>query len=1411
MASRPSNPIVDALMGRRRGWWDGHDRAQNTPLTQAIIRATRPAPPARGRMQPHTTTDAHGDTYVAYEDGSKAFLYNNANDLQGAKQLLAQPIAGLISSTVANSAESSDDVAAQLRAQGVPESTVRAALAARSAVPLGGGYTPAIVNSLPATFGVVSELVNPGSVAPDSFVARQMQAAGRAIDRTNSVLGIRNPQNPLELSANVLGSLLVPGKIPGSVNAATRAGRVGQRVVRGAAELALPLRQTSMAAALGIAVPANTAIMELIESNPQLDNPEYNSFGDSSRARARNEPQPAPHDEDEFLQTLQQAGNSTGDLFLDAITAPDPVAATFDDHVETAQEDHTARNAGIALAMVFGGGAAYRMGRAALRRNAATLVGDAGRELMGTEYRNSRPAENVRIPFTNTRTNNAIITRPATVARRVVGAAFRQDRPIRSAILDHVGPMAARQAGYKLDLLSNTALGSKYRNFIQTGEMENGFRAQARLGPTLRAFGEELAPPEQAMVENAMLAHRALDDLNHNGVQTAFPDTTPTQLRSIVSAVTGNAKLAKYLNEFQQSGRDLLAYRVHGGALSQKQASELLHQRPHYTPFNRAVVYDSDIEQYNAAPFTANRSGPLQGATSVEGASVREGATGSPVQGLLQQWADSVRFVEQNSIRAQVLQQLDGMGINPQTGKPWVQRLPARASLHDGENIHTVFENGEKVHYRVTDPALNQSLHFSPRQTIREFDAARQMMQNMQTGPIGSLFNLFGAVKSPLYDSLTSSALQGNGARTGVLNELMLKLTGGRVHIGPLDPTSLVSGFTGAPRVLWGQMLEGMSNRLSSELLKDHSYLVDMMRKVGVDPNALDQTLQGAVRASIKSNLDQLGISSQTMHGTPDPRQMLTQMHEIAPQLSTDVARRIYDEAKKGNIGFLRTRLAQGSNAYARLRAGPISRMYGNILQAFQNGAKAQALATTRAMRGNRGKTGAGVWDREASAIRRMSIDTSQHGGSNTINRLLSSLQYAYTGMQSLYELGSAVKTRPVIFSANVAAATAGLVALNYIARLTDPEAAAQHDAKTPEQRAATVTLPGGAEYPVDPLYRLMIYPTMAITDQISGIESGELNVDFAEAMDRMLGDGNDAQEWRAELMQGMAKSAQGANPIDPLSFAFGSPLLAYLGVDVSRTRMERQAVPQEGQQLSGLDQDSNQTDALLNNYNQNMLFSVTGAVGRGLYGMVNDFYRSALHDNSVEHALNRAAESWREGVDRSAPMIRPLLPGYEHLDNVVDRNWSAYNARKDGIERAQNVYNRDVRAHGITSMSYPMQQLPDVPLPEFNGTQAATVGFYATMLDRETANMRTRLRQLSDQAASIRNRSITPRQQNNRELNTINTQRREIAIGLLMHVRHYEDVIGRAIGDEHFTFRDYNPRDYMRPIPQAPIPQPQQ
>lgn len=1379
-AGAPTHKIQNLVVPRNTGHRTASDVA--AAIASARIAGARRATPIPAQPMPAGSEILTAAAQIANGEPRAG--------LQTAWQLLGQIPSGFLQNTIANSALPDD--------------------APGTVGTIGAGtpyaYRPAIIDTPGAMYGIIHNLIS-GPTAqddPEHVAVRQTDYGDRALQhvdaaatRVQNTLGVHAPENVGQMAMFGAGGMILPETAPLEVTAATRLGRAVQTARNAAIELALPLRQTSLPRAMATGAVFASGLGEGVDA--LHDNPEYSSI-----TEATNSAQPAQVEVDPFTAPAAQlAGNAQAvDPFtapasalsaapvvqneVDPFTAraadlgqPDAVTATSQDHAEDEQGWFTWRNAAIAVGGLLAGRVLYRYGRDAVRNGQARLAEQAldPTPLRGIDVRRSRSRGPIRQAVANK-----------------VQQVFQQDLPIRNMAEDFLGRDYARNLGYDLDRITNTATGAKVMDLFRTGRAPGvGNARYQRIAPILDSYGKELAPAEQQAVDDAILAARGLDDREALEAAPSFTSLTDDQLRAIRSRATTDPKLNKYFEFAMRVARDQRDFMVKRGLLTQEVADRWARARPHWTPFNRSVLHDADMNELLGRQFTANKNQVSSASATGDAESVQAGATGNPFVGLLDRWANLVRMAEMNDVRARFLNDLNALGTNPQTSKPWVRRLPARSSAFDDLNTHIVFENGQRVAYHVSDPSVSSALHFTPRATLAGFETARQIMQNVTTGPLGTLATGFAIFKSPFYDATLGMLNRKPGMRLGTLNEIMLGLSRGHVGLGALDPTAVLGGPIGAVRYAWDEMKGQIGSTLEREMFRQNSWLRGILGDKAT--GQLGHLFSQAYEDSTKSLMDQLGISSHTMHGSPDPTASITHIQDVAPHFATAAAQQVYDSVRASGPGALERVLAGSKNWYARGRAAPISRAYAAVLDAMHNGFAYQALATAKKQRNFDNMMG-----QRAAEIRRLSADASQHGGSQGINKATSAFMYSNLSLQAIYELGKMVRHHPGSFAINLGAMTATLMGLHYLAIATDPEAQQQHLDKSPEQRAASVTTFGGAEIPIDPLARLFMAPQMALFDHLSGVWGDSPNVDMLTAMHNTL-DGDEGENLRHDEWQQFVANLRANNPFDINANPVTAVAFANAGIDPGMTRFSGQATPPRTQQISGADQDSAQTDALASAYWQNVINSLGGTFGSTMYNISNDVHRSLVGGSSADDAMARGRERWFDTVQRGAGVFRPLFGQYEHVISVGDNNWQQYNERRDGVDRALRVYNRDVRTSNTTSMSNPMPLPTDVPLPQFQGTRAATIGFYALMLDRETANMRSQLGALGAQSEAIRNRYVTPREQSNVDLNVLTRRRREMALWLLIQTRHTEQVIGQQIGDPDFTFENYDPRAYAQPI----------
>lgn len=1334
-------------------------------------------------------------------------------------QLAGQVPAGLLQTTVADTSLPRDAIRRQELAEHAPVTSAITSLPnplelVGRAITGNRDYRPAIFDQPGALYGIIQTLVNTPETPEEqqqfmeSYGGRSIERVGAGYERVNELLGVNDPSNPAEVVANVGGSLLVPITKNIPITATSLPGRAAQIAGRTALELAVPLRQTSLPLATAVAGTVGVGINELVDQS-QFADPRYTGIGDlfGVETNERGEVQNAPEDEfaylaegqvdqapDEFDYLDQYTPQEENDefAFLSQYNpdTPDLVSRTGEDEEEDAADWFNWRDAAVAAGVALGGAGLLRYVRNRVQRVPQQFSEEIEQglpTLSGLQINRSRRVGGLTQSF-----------------RTMQREAFQKDQPIRDADRDWGSAAQAEERGWDLDRLVQTSLGARFRDFTVTGRAPGvtGVRYE-KIAPVAEAYGRELAPEQRQWVRDSLLAARGLDDRAWlNGVAPSFANTTDAQLRAIRDRVMNDPALAKYYHSLQKMGRDQLDFAVRRGLLTNEVAGRWARKRPNFAPFDRAVTDDADMSELTGSMYTANRNAVSAQSATEQGKSIQEEAAGDPFVAIMDRWSNLIRMAEMNDVRAKFLRDAAANSdVNPATGRRWVRHLSSIKNVD--EHTHVVFENGHRLAYKVEDPHLSRALHFMPRASIRGFEIARQIMQNTVTGPLGTLVNLFAAAKAPVYDALLGMALQKKGVKFGNLNELMMKLSDGNINIGRFDPTAIAGGYVGAGRYLWDGFKQRIGTAMEERLFREHSWLRDM---IGTgNTQRLATLFTTAWENSVRAELDQLGATSHTLHGSPDPTETITNLQDIAPSFHTAAAEDIYRQTLKTGPGFLEARLAQSRNLYARGRASVIARAYAEIVEAMHNGFRHQALATMR-----QDKTYSRTAAQRGSLLRRLSADASQYGGSQGINKFTGAVMYSGLSMQVLHEIGMMARKNPVRLATNIGIMAPMIMGLHYLSMMTDEETLRSHMEKTPEQRAAQVSMFGGAELPIDPAVRMILSPLMTLFDELTGINEGNPNLHLMEAFSNLLDGSPEEQDMWHEMEQAFWANLYANDPTSFSTYGSGIPgvpvVTAAMGIDPGMTRFSGEATPIREQQISGADQNSQQPDAMMTSWWQEMIGALTGTFGSTVIDAANAFYRSRQADGSIGDAISRAGERWQDSLAHGAGPLRPLFGDYEHVIAVGDGNWQQLHDRSQGVEAAVRVYNQDVRTSNTTSMSRPMPLQTDQPLPDFQGTQAAVIGSEALFYQRETADLQRRMSALRDQGESIRANYNTPRQETNEELNQNTRMRRALALQMLRLLRAREQRVGALIGDPHFTFEGYNPRDYMQPMEPVPV-----
>lgn len=1265
-----------------------------------------------------------------------------------------------------------------------------------------GNYRPAVVDAIPATVGMVSSLVT-GKAQPydqnttlGSWVNNSMRRAALASQRTNETLGISNPKDTGETALRIIGGFATPAPELGAVKEipviakAVRAFEAAPKVVKAplkvAAEVAMPFRQTSIAHTAPIA--GGLTVLSDVLSDQTVDpstGTRYKSsikqaLGTHAGTHLSTDPEVASLD-GEMLNAAIESGNAPSEEeHLDHIMRAPATPADEAGH-DQEQKLGNYEKAALLVGTALGGFALTKYADNFIRsRQAVATAAEDVPAFTGKKYRSSNTSLGTKL---KTKTVQA-------------------DEPLRSGMRKYLGREEAEDWGYNADTVTHVAVGSKIRNFFATGKPPKAPMTTERLGPLGEAYAKELSTEEQRQVSDALLAASSLDDYKATGTQSSLNydkagnPVTPAQLEMMVQSVKSDPKLSKYYDAVQKSYDDLLKFQVHRGRGTWEQYNKLRERRPNYVPMHQNLESDAPLS-LGTRRYSANEDQGMGMERALEEGGGVQGATGvgNPFDNLFDSWAHEIHRSEMNDLRANWLTAMETTGA---TGPEGLKYIEAADPMTKNPDIHTVWVNGEKKSFIVRNPEWSKALHMQPRAAWKGLENWRQLKQNVTTGPLASVFNGFAIAASPIYDVEVAMLQRPKGVKLGALNR------------------SVLGAYAGAARHFKDQMIFNMASTLRDNLIRDNSALKDILgeQKLG----ALTTHFENMAENSILSEMDQLGITSHTMHGSPDPSKLISGLEDVAPHFKASAERALQDDianaALNGDIGKVKAALLTGKSKFAEIRANRLAALYQQFTESFHNGVRYNAFAANRKNAENMQKL--------ASQMRRLSGDASQHGSSDALNVALGATMYGNLSLQTLFEVGNRMKQQPLTAAGNWMSNLTTIAALGYGARLYDDYAKEKHDSKSPIEKLTSVTTFGGAEVYLDPINRFAWSFIEPILDHVSGFKDGKPDPNFSQVVQNWLHPDMDLDENEIKAIKyGAWETAQQNNPLEPASVPAISAAEAYAGMDPGMSRMTGEVSPIREQQQTGLETDVQRPNALMSGWWENMLSDTFSTVGRSMIQMSDDAYR-AYHksDGDIGKSMNVAFQRYNDNMAKRAGVFRPMLYGqYENMKSATDTNYLLLKERQTGIEQAVNVYNKDYRAAGLTGVSnksagvLPQEQGEEPP--NLDGTQAVYIGAMANQLQSMWLSKNQQvLSRAQKEIEAYRNFTLATKDPNykgsrekdiNHNVNELEKEVKYQRMLMLTHTREYEKLISDRIG-RPFRFDQFDPKDYLVPMPQPQV-----
>lgn len=1377
--------------------------------------------------------------------------------LQEFWQNVGQIPAGIAQSTVANASTEQDKIKAALRkrqaqeAGGVQEFLYNVNQSLPNPVSAVGSYLtgdenyiPAIAKAPGAVVGLVQSLVNGEVPDAETYTGDAVQGTLNAYDRTNTYLGLEDPENALQLMMNVAGSLAVPGPKMGLTGATSKLGKLGQGAANITGELFLPLRNTPVATALPVSGALSVGINEAINT------PEDDYFGISDLYT-----KPQLVDETVAQTTLQQMLEGGGS-YEQIMKYADEQKITVDQGLlaQSISQRDQQKIATIQQAIQSGAtteqlqelakslGGTYQEGDRSkpLIMNASGLptVNDTpsttGEQIVagaaaiaGVSLGAMAGAKIMKRLRQGTilggATGNATYRPRDSGPQQAVGAVVQGDQPIRNIAREVLSPEDAKQHEYKLDRIVGQAVGAKVQHTLATGEFPNSAIKVQPLAPLLEAMTKDLDQTEFQMVTDALLYKSSLDDYARTGVQASFNDLSIADMRTLVNTVELDPKLGKYTDLIREQYQGVIKYALDQGLISPADYAKMRSNSPNYVHFGRNVRNVGEPEQPRGIGNDGSQGiKEMFSRAETAGEGVQVGRVDNPIDSLSDRIGSVIKYAEQNNVRRDIINDLTRNGalnirVPGSDGKSrsLIKEIVDPDKAAKAERVITVFEGGKERFYQIGDPALYNSMLFAPRATMPVLGTMRNIAQYFTTGA-GNVVSFFGMTTSPVYDTLVGMLTKPQGYDIGLINEFLNK-AGSPVNMGRLDPTQLLTAPIGALRNFRWELTQSAANTLSEQLIRNSGFVRDWIGPQRT--TALRDRLQTAYDNSLKSILDSQGATSKGAYGgdTDAVKSLPVAMQDIAPNFYSEMNTRVYREAMQGNPTTLETVLATSKYGFHKAKSSLIARMYMAAVRNMQEGFRYQYAATNIGKVKNAPNMSAKEkqLNELSSNVRRIAVDAAQHGSSPGWNMLADSVMYANIGVQSIAHIGRSIKNDPTGFALNTLSLVGTLAALRYGAMAVDPDVRRTVSEKTDTQNTAGITTFGGMELPIEPALRLITGPLFTVLDAMAMDEQGNINDDFFNVWMKYFEEGPDVmqQERMQEAATASAGSAlQANNPLDPSGIPLINLVMALNGMDPAMTRISGEPMLQRAQGANAAGGEGKTTDSLVNAEVEAAIQSILGSGVMGIVKVADDTYRAMSAKNPDGSDATTPAGAFRIGMQRYEdqlargrnPVTSTLFGDYTRTNSLRDTDYMILQRKTEGLEKADLIFDQEILRKYQTNADPRLARLDpvDIMKPEYAATYLAPIGAMTQELQTELRKLDKMLTPVNKQIEEIRSgHKITNIESRNEEINRLNEERRYINMQKLTLTRMMEEKIRETIGDPSFTYQDFDIQKYNKPM----------
>ena len=709
----------------------------------------------------------------------------------------------------------------------------------------------------------------------------------------------------------------------------------------------------------------------------------------------------------------------------------------------------------------------------------------------------------------------------------------------------------------------------------------------------------------------------------------------------------------------------------------------------------------------------------------------------------------------------------------------------------EGENTITVFEAGQQKHYQIGDTALHNAMLNQPVYVMPIVNGMRSMMHFFATGSGNPGF----VTSAAAYDTLLAPIMRMNGNSLGPLDELVRKMSGGKLDFSNtfgIDLSAVANWPVGSMRYLYGAFTKEMGDRLSSSIQANTAF-ARSLSAIGVNPQGLLQVVDDAYMRSMHFLFNSLGGGTNgALLQTPENFRATTSA--IAPEVIKHLQR---TESRAANPAEWARRKQAGFTASTGWRA------YTALMNALHIGVKFQHFAAnaykipgeTQALQRAR-------LIRAAKSSRELTLDASRTGNNKGYRTYASGALWGNVGVQSLYQASRALRDHPMRFA--LLTSSVGIATFGQMNQLfgTNPEAADKYfKVMTPAQRVQQGVPVGVDERgdfifaPVDPLMRPVVSVATELYGAIAGHTAAHPRDDerlgaVSTAINQMFGTGL-TEHQDDNILGGFTTALAQAGPgadIPAVNLGMRQAGLTSQN-DMASWLMQRGEMfrPEHDSANSPIEERS--VNAVMPKLIENILTETMGRVGKQIIDGVNTFGRVVKTDASpltaVDAAIEQYNQSWKD-ADRGKP-IQSLWTKQTNDKKIDTFNEITRRNRMslDGIDQIKKWGEKGIRGANTTGGRVKM----GLPGTSVDASNDKMISLYTAVVpfERQLQMPKELINDLRKQLEDVETSPLLALRpdEKRRRVNELKGHILEQQHVIYSFIQQFEDNVGRTLGQQ--------------------------